>query len=51
MPQYRGPEVSKELVVFCKKWDLQYNIISYGEAWQKMFANLRKVGDEVYQRD
>jgi fatty acid desaturase len=51
MPQYRGPEVSKELVVFCKKWDLQYNIISYRAAWQKMFANLRKVGDEVYQRE
>jgi fatty acid desaturase len=51
MPQYRGPEVSKELVVFCKKWDLQYNIVTYGEAWRKMFANLRRVGDEVYERD
>jgi len=50
MPQYRGPEVSKELVVFCKKWDLQYNIITYREAWSKMFSNLRKVGDEVYAR-
>jgi fatty acid desaturase 2 (delta-6 desaturase) len=45
MPQYKGPEVSKELVVFCKKWDLQYNIITYREAWSKMFSNLRKVGD------
>jgi fatty acid desaturase 2 (delta-6 desaturase) len=45
MPQYRGPEVSKELVVFCKKWDLQYTIITYREAWSKMFSNLRKVGD------
>jgi len=51
MPQYRGPEVSKELVVFCKKWDLQYNIVTYREAWGKMFANLRKVGEEVYERD
>jgi fatty acid desaturase 2 (delta-6 desaturase) len=50
MPQYRGPEVSKELVAFCKKWDLQYNIITYREAWLKMFSNLRKVGDEVYTR-
>jgi fatty acid desaturase len=50
MPQYRGPEVSKELVVFCKKWDLQYNIITYREAWSSMFSNLRKVGDEVYSR-
>jgi fatty acid desaturase len=47
MPQYRGPEVSKELVVFCKKWDLQYNIITYREAWNNMFANLRKVGEAV----
>jgi fatty acid desaturase len=48
MPQYRGPEVSKELVVFCKKWDLQYTIITYREAWSNMFSNLRKVGDQVY---
>ena len=48
MPQYRGPEVSKELVVFCKKWDLQYNIITYREAWCNMFSNLRNVGNEVY---
>ena len=50
MPQYRGPEVSKELVEFCKKWDLKYTIITYREAWDNMFANLRKVGDEVYER-
>ena len=51
MPQYRGPEVSKELIVFCKKWDLQYTIITYREAWWKMFSNLRKVGNEVYERN
>ena len=50
MPQYRGPEVSKELIEFCKKWDLKYTIITYREAWDNMFANLRKVGDEVYER-
>ena len=50
MPQYRGPEVSKELIEFCKKWDLKYTIITYRDAWHKMFANLRKVGDEVYER-
>jgi fatty acid desaturase len=47
MPQYRGPEVSKELVEFCKKWDLKYTIITYREAWENMFANLRKVGNEI----
>jgi fatty acid desaturase len=50
MPQYRGPEVSKELIEFCKKWDLKYTIITYREAWNNMFANLRKVGGEVYER-
>jgi len=51
MPQYRGPEVSKELIVFCKKWDLKYTIITYREAWCNMFANLSKVGNEIYKRD
>lgn len=51
MPQHRGPEVSIELIQFCKKWDLQYNIITYREAWDNMFANLRKVGNEVYERE
>jgi fatty acid desaturase len=51
MPQYRGPEVSKELLVFCKKWDLKYTVITYREAWYNMFANLRKMGDEIYERN
>jgi fatty acid desaturase len=50
MPQYRGPEVSKEMIVFCKKWDLKYTIITYREAWHKMFANLRKIGNEIYDK-
>jgi len=50
MPQYRGPAVSKELIEFCKKWDLKYTIISYREAWYAMFSNLHKVGNEVYNR-
>jgi fatty acid desaturase len=50
MPQYRGPEVSKEMIVFCKKWDLKYTIITYREAWYKMFANLRKIGNEIYDK-
>jgi fatty acid desaturase len=47
MPQYRGPEVSKELAEFCKKWDLKYTVITYREAWENMFANLRKVGEDI----
>ena len=45
MPQYRGPEVSKELVVFCKKWDLKYTIITYRDAWWYMLHNLKEVGN------
>jgi hypothetical protein len=47
MPQYRGPEVSKELKVFCKKWDIKYNIITYTEAWSQMFKNLDTVGSKI----
>ena len=49
MPQYRGPEVSKELILFCKKWDIEYRIMSYYEAWYHMFKNLNKVGKLHYQ--
>jgi fatty acid desaturase len=44
MPQYRGYEVSKELVPFCKKYDIKYKRISYYTAWYEMFANLDCVG-------
>lgn len=47
MPQFRGPEVSKELVVFCDKWNIKYTILGYREAWYQMFANLNRVG-KVY---
>jgi len=44
MPQYRGPEVSLELIRFCDKWNIKYTIIGYREAWYQMFANLNAVG-------
>jgi fatty acid desaturase len=47
MPQYRGPEVSEELILFCKKWDIKYTIMSYYEAWYQMLNNLNKVGNEI----
>jgi fatty acid desaturase len=47
MPQYRGPEVSKELTLFCKKWDIKYTIMSYGEAWYHMLNNLNRIGNEI----
>ena len=47
MPQYRGPEVSEELILFCKKWDIKYTIISYYDAWYHMLNNLNNVGHEI----
>lgn len=46
MPQFRGPEVSRELIAFCKKWDIKYTIVSYTDAWYFMFRNLHKVGND-----
>ena len=45
MPQYRGPEVSQELLLFCKKWDIKYTIINYYDAWYYMLTNLNNVGN------
>lgn len=50
MPQYRGPEVSKELVHFCKKWAIEYKIITYAEAWSQMFKNLESVGNKIAEK-
>ena len=50
MPQYRGPEVSKELMLFCKKWKIKYNIMTYYEAWYHMFKNLDKIGESIYSK-
>jgi len=48
MPQYRGPEVSDELILFCKKWDIKYTIMSYYEAWYHMLNNLNSIGNEIH---
>uniref|UniRef100_A0A6C0JH73 Fatty acid desaturase domain-containing protein n=1 Tax=viral metagenome TaxID=1070528 RepID=A0A6C0JH73_9ZZZZ len=45
MPQVYGREVSRELLLFCKKWDIKYNIISYFQAWDYMLKNLNSVGE------
>ena len=47
MPQYRGSEISKELILFCKKWDIKYNIMSYYDAWAHMLHNLNTVGQAL----
>jgi hypothetical protein len=48
MPQFYGKEVSKELIQFCKKWDIKYTIVDYTDAWHKMFNNLNSVGEQMY---
>ena len=48
MPQFRQPEVSKELEQFAKKWDLKYHHIGYFDAWYRTFANLDRIGQLVY---
>jgi len=50
MPQFRGPAVSLELIQWCEKWRLSYQIVGYWEAWSAMFANLSHVG-RVYSGD
>jgi fatty acid desaturase len=47
MPQFRGPEVGKELQVFCKKWDIKYREVGYFEAWNLMFQNLDEDGKNI----
>jgi len=47
MPQCNQPEVSKRFEVFCKKWDLRYQNVSYFEAWRLMLQNLQDVGHHI----
>tara|TARA_B110001452_G_scaffold28508_1_gene22386 strand:- start:900 stop:2084 length:1185 start_codon:yes stop_codon:yes gene_type:complete len=39
-PQFRHPEMSKLLKVWCEKHNLSYNITSYFDAWKKTIDNL-----------
>jgi fatty acid desaturase len=47
MPQFYGRQISKELLLFCKKWDIKYNIITYWQAWYHMLTNLNTVGQTI----
>jgi len=47
MPQYYGPKVSEELKIFCKKWNIKYNIYGYFESWYYMLGNLFTVGKKI----
>lgn len=43
MPQFRQPEVSKELGKWAKKWDIKYKVIGYWQAVRECFNNLNEV--------
>lgn len=44
MPQFRQPEVSRRLTVFCDEHDLHYHKMTYLEAWAATLGNLHTVG-------
>lgn len=44
-PQFRHPDMSEKLTMWCKANGLVYNITSYQEAWTRTFQNLRVVAD------
>ena len=46
MPQYRGYDVSKELIPFCKKYEIEYKRIGYIRACRDMLRNLNSVGKQ-----
>lgn len=48
LQNFRQPKVSKELILFAKKWDIKYTICSYGEAWKRTLKNLNDVGKYYY---
>jgi len=47
MPQFHQPAVSRHFEVFCEKWGLQYEKVSYWEALKLTFSNLDAVGHEI----
>jgi len=51
MPQFRHPQVSKELEVFAAKWGRSYHHISYLEAWRRTITNLKDVGEHYSSKE
>ncbi len=49
LQNFRQPEVSKELILFAKKWDIKYTICNYREAWIRTLKNLNNVGKYYYK--
>jgi fatty acid desaturase len=50
LQNFRQPQVSKELILFAKKWDIKYTICSYSEVWKRTLKNLNDVGKYYYRK-
>jgi len=50
-PQFRHPEMSKLLKVWCEKHNLEYNITSYPDAWKRTMLNLKDVANDHKKTD
>jgi len=50
LQNFRQPEVSKELILFAKKWDIKYTICTYSEVWLRTLKNLNDVGKYYYEK-
>ena len=46
---FNNPKISKELILFAKKWDIKYTICTYKEAWIRTLKNLNDVGNYYYK--
>ena len=49
LQNFRQPIVSKELVIFAKKWNIKYTIYTYSEIWKRTLKNLNDVGKYYYK--
>jgi fatty acid desaturase 2 (delta-6 desaturase) len=49
LQSFRLPQVSNELVLFAKKWDIKYTICTYSEVWKKTLKNINNIGKYYYK--
>lgn len=47
MPQFRHPEVMPRVQELARKYNIQYNLVSYSEAVRSTFQNLAHVSEEL----
>ena len=49
LQNFRQSQVSNELVLFAKKWDIKYTIYTYCEVWKRTLQNLNNIGKYYYK--